>query len=287
MRDHKNQGEGLKGLVFNSVIDLKVYSDFSSLSVEDMFFHLHIASIYYGLPTTKSVDLATMTLHNISQHNELIQSEKKALSEIYQISIVQVLAARGIDEQEVSSIVQEINDCVQTAWQIHGGNLSSVKAPVNHKTIRAVYIEGHNSIVKNLPIPTVSISHKAAYISAKQIVNHILARGIDVMFFHAGHEEDWVDQSGHYRTKFLCNLHQNVSSMTDVSTDTRILLVRVWSDGFEAHQIKGKNEYNSLQMFTLLSLPPTIKIPAATQHHLLCAFKDKTKMISSSSCSRS
>jgi len=66
VRDHKNQGEGLKGLVFNSVIDLKVYSDFSSLSVEDMFFHLHIASIHYGLPTTKSVDLATMILHNIS-----------------------------------------------------------------------------------------------------------------------------------------------------------------------------------------------------------------------------
>ena len=63
VRDHKNQGEGLKGLVFNSVIDLKVMSDFSALSVEDMFFHLHIASIYYGLPTTKSVDLATMTLH--------------------------------------------------------------------------------------------------------------------------------------------------------------------------------------------------------------------------------
>ena len=136
-----------------------------------MIFHLHIASIYYGLPTTKSVDLATMNLHNISQHNELIQSETEALSEIYQKSIVQVLAARGIYEQEVSSIVQEINDCVQTTWQIHGGNLSSVKAPVNHKTILAVYIEGHNSIVKNLPIPTVSISHKAAYISGKQIVN--------------------------------------------------------------------------------------------------------------------
>ncbi len=81
------------------------------------------------------------------------------------------------------------------------------KPPVNHKTIRAVYIEGHNSIVKNLPNPTVSISHKAAYIPAKQIINHILARGIHVMFFRAGHEEDWVDQSGHYGMKFLRNLH--------------------------------------------------------------------------------
>ena len=86
------------------------------------------------------------------------------MSEIYQKSIVPVLAAHGIDKQEVPLIVQEIYDCVQTAWQIHGGKLSSIKAPVNHKTVRAVYTEGHNSIVKNLPIPTVSISHKAAYI---------------------------------------------------------------------------------------------------------------------------
>ncbi len=110
MRDHKKQGDGLKGLVLNSVIDSKVYSDFSSLSVEDMFFHLHIASVYYGLPTTKSVDLATMTLHNNSRQNELIQSEKKALSENYQNSIVQVLVARGIDKLEVTAILQEITD---------------------------------------------------------------------------------------------------------------------------------------------------------------------------------
>jgi hypothetical protein len=32
--------------------------------------------------------------------------------------------------------------------------------------------------------------------------------------------------------------------------------VRVWSDGFEAHQIKAKNEFNSLQIFTLTILAP-------------------------------
>ena len=79
------------------------------------------------------------------------------------------------------------------------------------------------------------------------------------MFFHAGHEEDWVDQSGHYRTKFLCNLHQNVSAMTDILVDTPILLVRVWLDEFEAPQIKGKNEFNSLQMFTLTVIAPNYK----------------------------
>ena len=89
MRDHQIQGNGLRGLVFNSVMDSsKVYNDFSSLTEEDMFFHLHIASIRYGLPTTKSIDLENLMLHNTSKHKQLIQSEKVVLSDIHQNSIV-------------------------------------------------------------------------------------------------------------------------------------------------------------------------------------------------------
>ncbi len=44
--------------------------------------------------------------------------------------------------------------------------------------------------------------------------------------------------------------------MKDISMETRVILVRVWSDGFEAHQIKGKNEFNSLQIFTLTAIGP-------------------------------
>ena len=118
-----------------------------------------------------------------------------------------MLTTHGIikDQEKATSILQEIKDCVQTQLQSDCGKSSSVNtaAPMNHKTIRAVYIEGHNSIVNNLPIPTVSIGNKAAYIPARETINQFLAMGIVVMFFHAGHEEDWVDQSGHYETNFL------------------------------------------------------------------------------------
>ena len=76
------------------------------------------------------------------------------------------------------------------------------------------------------------------------------------MSFNAGHEKDWVDQSGNYETNFLSDLHQNVSTMKDISMETWFILVRVWSDGFEDHQIKGKNEFNSLQIFTLTVIDP-------------------------------
>ena len=38
--------------------------------------------------------------------------------------------------------------------------------------------------------------------------------------------------------------------------ETWVILVRVWSNGFEAHQIKGKNEFNGLQIFTLTVIGP-------------------------------
>ena len=105
-------------------------------------------------------------------------------------------------QDEAISILQEIKDCVQKQLESDCGKSSSVNtaAPVNHKTVPAVYIEGQNSIVNNLLIPTVSICNKVVYIPAREIINHILAMGIDVMFFCACHEEDWVDQSGHYET---------------------------------------------------------------------------------------
>ncbi len=87
---------------------------------------------------------------------------------------------------------------------------------MKHKTIQTVYIDRHNSIVKNLPIPTVGICNKAAYIPAREIIHHLLAIEVHVMFFCAGHEEDWVDKSGNYGTKFLRDLHQTVSITKDI-----------------------------------------------------------------------
>ena len=50
-------------------------------------------------------------------------------------------------------------------------------------------------------------------------------------------------------------IHSQVKAMMDeelnISKEARVVIVRVWSDGFEAHQIKGQNDFNNLQLFTL------------------------------------
>jgi len=55
---------------------------------------------------------------------------------------------------------------------------------------------------------------------------------------------------------FLRDFHQNILIAHDILTDMQVILVRVWSDGFQAHQIKAKNESNSLQIFTWTILAP-------------------------------
>jgi hypothetical protein len=124
-----------------------------------------------------------MMLHNSSEYNQVIKSERNVLSDAYHNSIIQVLMGRGIlnNQDRIQKILQELNNCVHTELQSNHFKSCSIilSAPVKHKTVRAIYSDGHNSIVKNLLIPTVGICNKAAYIPAREIINHLLAIVID------------------------------------------------------------------------------------------------------------
>ena len=67
--------------------------------------------------------------------------------------------------------------------------LPKINLPVSDNQIRSCYTQGSFSIVKNLPYPSVSIAHKVAYISAKQVINHFLASGLSTKY-RVGYEED-------------------------------------------------------------------------------------------------
>ena len=50
----------------------------------------------------------------------------------------------------------------------------------------------------------------------------------------------------------------------DIPNDMRVVILRVWSDGFEAHNVKGNNKFNSLQVFTVkLTGPKDQTLPFA------------------------
>ena len=81
--------------------------------------------------------------------------------------------------------------------------------------------------------------------------------------YRVGYEEDWKDKvTGNYDCAFIRKLHNHVVNnlhttrheLDDVTPDTRVILVQLWSDGFEAHKIKAKNNFNNLHLFTLTVL---------------------------------
>ena len=61
--------------------------------------------------------------------------------------------------------------------------------------------------------------------------------------------------------EFLQDTHEEIKEMMrnnpDMPKDTRVVILQVWSDGFEAHNVKGNIKFNSLQVFTLKLKGPT------------------------------
>ena len=87
----------------------------------------------------KSIDNTTMTLHNSSENNQIIEPEWNVLSDAYHNSIIQVLMGCGIlnNQDHIQTILQEINNCVHTELQSNHFKSCSINlsAPVKHKTV--------------------------------------------------------------------------------------------------------------------------------------------------------
>jgi hypothetical protein len=80
-----------------------------------------------------------MMLHNSSEHNQIIESERIMQSGAYHNSIVQVLMASGVlnNQDQIQTILQEIINHVHTELQSNHFKSCSIKlsAPVKHKTV--------------------------------------------------------------------------------------------------------------------------------------------------------
>ena len=90
-------------------------------------------------------------------------------------------------------MLEEINQSVLKKMKDHhalSDQAQKIDHPVNSNRIRRSYIQGSNSIIKNMPMPEVGILHGCAHIPATQIVNHFLALGIGVDTYRAGYDKD-------------------------------------------------------------------------------------------------
>lgn len=268
-RDIKCPGDGKRGLVFNSLIDKKRISDFSSLHNDELDYHFHVTHVHHGITLAKSKAICTMSHYMVQQCHQEKRESLEANRLGFSSALHDVLSKKfeGIRSSEINTIVEEVNVSAQKKIREHETHFyqrRQIEYPVVYNRIRTSYLHGNNSIVKNLPMPKVDIVHGCAHIAVNQIVNHFLALGIDIGVYRAGYEEDWLCKDGKYESIFMSEVHESTKALMRaedaIPKDTRVCMARIWSDGFEAHHVAAKNGFNSLQLFTLSLLGPNGRI---------------------------
>ena len=66
----------------------------------------------------------------------------------------------------------------------------------------------------------------------------------------------------------------------DIPKDTRVVVLQVWSDEFEAHNTKGDSQFNSLQVFTVkLRVPKDPMLPYALSFKSLNVWKISNSLL--------
>lgn len=257
LREHRNKGDGKKGIIYNALIDKEQESDFGLLPEKEQEYHMHLTATYHSMQQSM--------IHNVTSANHYMVKEgvqkrraeadvmRKCLGETLKDALTDALRHQDVD---MDNILRMANRSLDQKITAKAKELSSEGPRINHPTdfnkVRNKYIEGVNSVEKNLPGPAVKEFDGFAWIPVESIISHMVALGYDVLSFTE--DRDWTNDKGGYDGTFFRDLHHKVRKMkkkSEIPNDARVLLLRVWSDGFQVHHIKVNNEHNNLQLFTI------------------------------------
>ena len=277
---------GLKGIVYRAMIDHNRMSCYDCLSEMEMYFHLLSTIIHHNSSQNESIQICSMLEHTRTENEELLFPIKELVFSSLEKQVCIALEAT-LPESVVGGILERVHAGIRYELNSHYINMPQSPRITTYKEARAKYLDGPKSILQNLPMPTPSIKTlftgtdracSYAHIPANQILNHILALGYDCYFYRAGFEKDWTDiehevyptftDDDTYPCEFFHDAHNDVKEMMRndpaMPKETRVVILRVWSDGFEAHNVKGNNKFNSLQVFTVkLTGPKDQTLPFA------------------------
>ena len=272
--EYKKTGNGKKGMVYRTLCPDSSGGVMEDLSDDEMHYHLHILRTFLDGTVSHGTDICRITHRIVSksndQHTKSLEVMKKGFNDAMREAFGETFKNRS---DEFNSIIDRINESVNENINIHQKGVDKdqmIIHPTEHQQVRRLYTSGPLSIAKKIPMPEVKISmpevgevNAFAHIPANQAINHMLALGIKVQSYRAGHEADWVNDKGEYKCGFIKEMHETVKDRLknqNLPTETKVIVIRTWSDGFEAHQIKGTNDFNNLQLYTLSLMSPKGKI---------------------------
>ena len=229
---------------------------------DDVWYTLYAVARFYKLTKSEKENICSL-IQEISDRKD----EKMAMLQMSIQNAMTEELSYWFSQLQVTGLVERImkRACNPT----HSVDDYQLPEMMNLADVRKFYTEGNNSIVMNLPCPTVDLilhDETCQFASAdlEQLVNYALASNPQCSFYEAGNEDDWDPQK--YVNNICSYRHQIMNSqlyrdsyrkvkqmLTDsppIPRNTRVLFARVWSDGFEAHNVAPNNDYNSIQAGT-------------------------------------
>lgn len=252
LREHINKGDGIRGLVVHARINHKISSNFGAyINEEDMFRELQNAKFMKDAKREQCEHVAAMTF----DQSKRSAGEKKQIIDSFNNDCAQNIIQGMKDmesEGEFSSetllalkeiVVKNMNKCGEEMKLKSDDRNTDLL--IDYPSIRNQVLEGKNSIIQNLPLPKVHLENNFACVPLEAIVNLSLALDLGVREYVD--DKDWVDSNGEYDGSFYKNLHQKVKA----DKDTRVCIIRVWSDGFEAYKTRQNSDKNQIQTFTV------------------------------------
>ena len=252
IRDLKNKDGGKIGLVVDALVDNKVDGDPKFTNMEQVNKHLFTLGVYHKSPTDLGKDITAMTNTLVEEHKCQNDHLMGNIQECIKEAVVQEIKKNaqasqdGLDIDALSNTI--VSNTMKSLKTKQDGEASPSINLTDHAAVNRSYLNGVDSILQNLPIPDVKELHGFYYIPLEQIVNLSLALGLDVLQYSKD-DDKWGGMEGRY----YHDLHQKFKE-SGMSDNTRMCILRAWSDGFQAFQLKADSEHNNLQLFTVTLL---------------------------------
>ena len=143
-REIEQQGNGLRSVVYNALVDSKRSCGFHNLQIEEMFFHLHIAILHNNISQKNSQNVNKVISYIVKQHQEEIKEERDVFFNSFNSSINRVINNLECSHVQQNITITQMQEMMKEHMKTFGSlsGQPKINLPVSDNQIRSCYTQG-------------------------------------------------------------------------------------------------------------------------------------------------
>ena len=140
--------------------------------------------------------------------------------------------------------------------------------PTTRRDFEKFCLRNRNSVMSSLPSEVVHKINRHACIKLNDKINHLMGHGIEIEFY-----DDGKNQEGLNGCSAMKKLYKRLKKQQNYTPNTKIGYILLWSDGFQVHHVRTKN--NNIWILTVtFQAPNNIKVSKFHSFILAMGLKD-------------